>query len=95
MVIGMKYYFILDHNPKSPKYMQAVSVLRWYHNSEGEQPEMWNGKKWESNSNLIAARIGRNNDYEETTEMQAMAFLMGRKIKAILDGGALRWETIA
>jgi hypothetical protein len=91
----MKYYFVLDHDSKSPKYMQAVSVLRWYHTSEGEHPEMWNGKKWELNLNLIAARIGENDDYKETTEEKAVAFLMGRKIKGVLDGNTLRWETIA
>jgi hypothetical protein len=95
MVLEMKYYFKLGHDPKSPKYMQVVSVLRWYHNSEGEQPEVWNGKRWESNSTLITAKIGRKNDYEETDEKQAMAFLMGRKIKGVLEGNTLRWETVA
>jgi hypothetical protein len=91
----MKYYFILDRDPHSAKYMQAVTLHRWYQTNEGSSTEMWNGKKWENNPALIrVADIDKDNDYTETTEKQAVAFLMGHNVKGIADGAALKWDIL-
>jgi hypothetical protein len=91
----LKYYFILDRDPKSIKYMEAVFVHRLYQTSEGLIAEKWNGRQWENNPTLIpAAATGGDDNYSETTEKQALAFLMGRKVKGVLEGDTLRWEIL-
>jgi len=72
----MKYYFCIDYNQKSKNYLKPASVHRVYRNEEGEHPEMWDGKDWVWCTDVIAAnRIGGDDDYQKTTEENAMEFI--------------------
>jgi hypothetical protein len=91
----MKYYFILDRDPKSANYMHATTVHRLYLTAEGSSAEVWDGKKWESDPALIqAGEISKDSVYAETTEKQALAFLVGRKVKGIIEGNTFKWEVL-
>jgi hypothetical protein len=91
----MKYYFILDRDPKSAKYMHALTVHRLYQTAEGSSSEMWNGEKWENDPALMPLGVIRkDSDYAETTEKQALAFLVGRKVKGIMEADTLKWEVL-
>jgi hypothetical protein len=76
MVLEMKYYFYIYHG-------QAESVHGWHETAKGDFPEMWNGKEWAPNPQLIqAAGIGGWTDYEETTEEKALAFMASHTQKS-------------
>jgi hypothetical protein len=91
----MKYYFILDRDPKSANYMHAATVHRLYQTAEGSSAEVWNGKKWESDPALMPLGVIRkDSDYAETTEKQALAFLVGRQVKGIVEDNTLKWEVL-
>jgi hypothetical protein len=76
MIKTTYYFFIKTYDPTSPDYMKPASVHRWRREGSGTYLERWNGQEWVANNNLIAAcGIGGDNNYEMTTEAEAMKFL--------------------
>jgi|GEM_PF-1974423 len=76
MIKTTYYFFIKTYDLTSPDYMKPASVHRMRVDESGAYPERWNGKEWVENRNLIAASgIGGDNNYEMTTEAEAMKFL--------------------
>jgi hypothetical protein len=71
-----RYYFFVDHDPQSERYLQPLTVHRWRWVDGGIVTEMFNGAEWVDNPYLIAATgLGGDNDYVETTEEQALQFI--------------------
>jgi hypothetical protein len=69
------FFFIKSYHKGSPDYMKPASVHRM---RDGTKPESWNPKsnEWEYNPRVIASSgIGGDNDYTETTEVDAMQFV--------------------
>jgi hypothetical protein len=78
----MKYYFVIDQNPKSPTYEQPRNVARIDTGATPIVEQSWTDKGWVDNPDLIRALSGIGGDgsqFKETTEYEVNKFLEAKQ----------------